>query len=247
MARRDDAFEILRANDPVDEATVGDADSPKARALFVEITSTPRHQHRRPERSVRRRLAFTIAIALLAVVSVAAAWLFLRDVSDPISVGCYQDASLDSDVVAVASGGDLDVSLCEPVWEDGTLTNDAVVSAGQVPPLIGCVTNTGNFAVFPGNDDNVCQTLGLADPNPESIPGGDAIRRLNDALVSYFAANNCQSIDDAESDVRRILDNSGLEGWHIQASLGGPGRPCASFGLDAPNQTVRIIPIPYSE
>ena len=245
MGRRDDAFEILRASDPVDEAMVAGADSPKARALFADIVATPRPPLDRPERSVRRRLAF--AIALLAVVSVAAAWLFLRDVTDPISVGCYQDANLDSDVVAVASGGVLDVSLCEPVWEDGTLTNDAAAPAGQVPSLIGCVTDTGNLAVFPSDDENLCQILGLADPNPESIPGGDAIRQLNDALVSYFAANNCQTIDDAKSDVRRILDNSSLEGWHIQASLGGPGRPCASFGLDAPNQTVYLIPIPRSE
>lgn len=247
MGRKEDAFEILRANDPVDETMVDGADSPKARALFADIVATPRPRPHRPERSVRRRLAFAIAIALLAIVSIAATWLLLREVTDPISVGCYQDASLDSDVVAVTSGGALDVSLCEPVWEDATLTNDAVVSAGQVPPLTGCVTNTGNLAVFPSNDDNLCQLLGLADLNPESIPGGDAIRQLNDDLVAHFAANECQTIEDAEADIRWILDSRGFDDWRIKTTSGGPSRPCASFGLDTPNQTVHLVPVPRSE
>lgn len=247
MGRRDDAFEILRANDPVDETMVDGADSPKARALFANIVATRRSQSHRRRRSTRRRLTIAIAVALLAVVSIAATWLFLRDVSDPISVGCYQDASLDSDVVAVTSGGALDVSLCEPVWEDGTLTNNDVAPHGQVPPLIGCVTNSGNLAVFPSNDENLCQILGLADPNPESVPEGDTIRQLNDDLVAHFAANECQPIEETETDIRRILDSRGFEGWQIEVSPGGSGRPCASFGLDAPDQTIHLIPIPHSE
>jgi len=246
MGRRDDAFAILRSNDPVDEATVDGANSPKARALLADIVTTPRPPLDRPERSVRRRLVFAIAIALLAVVSVAATWLFLRDVTDPISVGCYQDTSLDSDVVAVASGGALDVSLCEPVWKDGTLTNNTAAPAGQVPPLIGCVTNTGNLAVFPSSAEDLCGRLGLAEPAPESVPAGDAIRQLNNELVAHFEANDCQPIEDAETDIRRILDRHGLNDWQVQVSLGGPDRPCASFGLDAPNRTIHLIPIPHS-
>lgn len=245
MHRRNDAFKILRAHDPVDEATVGDADSPKARALFAEIVATPRSQPN-PVRLTRRRLVIAVAAVLLAIVTAAATWLYLRDISDPISVGCYQDASLDSDVVAVASGGALGASLCDPVWEDGTLTNSSAAPDGQVPPLVGCVTDTGTLAVFPSNDENLCQTLGLADPNPESIPEGDAIRQLNDDLVAHFAANECQPIEEAAIDVRDILDGSGFEEWDIAVSPGGPGRPCTSFGLDAPNQTIHLIPLPPS-
>src|SRR5665811_2045356 len=113
MGKRDDAFEILRANDPVDETTVADADSPKARTLLAEIVATPRPQPHRPQRSKQRRLAMAVAVAILAVLSIAATWLALREVTDPISVGCYQDTNLDSDIVAVASGSSLDVSLCE--------------------------------------------------------------------------------------------------------------------------------------
>ncbi|MGB5169053.1 MAG: hypothetical protein WBP49_11680 [Acidimicrobiia bacterium] len=247
MGRWDDAFEIVRANNPVDETTVADATSAKARALLTEIVATPRPQLQRPKRTTRRRLAFAIAIALLAVASIAAAWLVLREVTDPISVGCYQDTNLNSDVVAVVSSGALDVSLCIPAWEDGTLTNNAVAPPGQVPPLLGCVTDTGKLAVFPSNDENLCHALGLAEPDPESVPAGDAVRRLNEALVTHFAANACLTIEDARIDVRDTLDTNGSNDWRIEISPGGPGRPCASFGLDAPNHTVRLIPIPPPE
>lgn len=243
MDSQDDAFEILRAFDPVDEATIAGADSPKARALLAEIVATPRPQPS-PARPTRRRIVVVIAAVVLAVVTVAATWLYLRNVSDPVSVGCYQDASLDSDVVATASGGMLDVSVCEPVWAEGTLTNDRVAPNGQIPPLKGCVTNTGNLAVFPSNDENLCQTLGLADLNPGSVPEADMIRQLNHDLVAHFAANECQPIEAAAIDVRNILDDYSHNNWDIEIAPGGSGRPCASFGLDAPNHTVHLIPIP---
>ena len=70
------------------------------------------------------------------------------------------------------------------------------------------------------------------------------LKQLNDDLVAHFAANECQPIEDAETDVRNILDDYGLSDWDIEISPGGPGRSCASFGLDIPNQAVYLIPIP---
>lgn len=244
MAGPDDAFEILAANDRVDETLIEGVDAPKARTLFVEITSKPREPHRRPERTVGLRLVLVIAIALLAAVSIAMTWYFVRGVTDPISVGCYQAPSLDSDIAAVAAGGALNVRLCEPAWEDGTLTNTAVAPAGQVPPLIGCVTDNGNFAVFPGEAENLCQLLGLADPTPQSLEDGDAIRRLKSELVAYFDANKCQSIEGATADIRNLIHVHGLDDWQIRVTPGPPGRPCASFGLDSRNEAIVVVPIP---
>lgn len=246
VSNRGDAFEVFRASDPVDESTVPDGESPEARALFTQITATPRTQPETPDRKPRRRFAVAVVIALLSATTIAAAWLIVRAVSDPISVACYQDARRDSDVVAVASGGSLEERLCEPVWEDGVLVNDDVTSVGQVPPLVGCVTDQGNLAVFSSDDPALCQELGLAQPDQESTPEGDVLRQLNDELVAHFDAQDCQPIEAAREDVRRILNGYALDDWQIQISPGGPDRPCASFGLDAPNQTVHLISIPQS-
>jgi hypothetical protein len=243
VARRDDAFEAWRAGNPVDESTMPGPDSAEGRALFAEITSTPRTSSPKAKYS-QRRLLVAIAVAVLALASIAAAWLVFREVSDPVTVACYQAANLESDVVAAASGDALDVSLCEPVWEEGTLVNEDLVRVGNVPPLVGCVTDKGNLAVFPSDDPTLCARLGLAVPAPESAPDGNAIRQLDNELVEYFSQHECQTMEQAERDIREILDTYELFDWAIQPSPGGPERICTSYGLDAPNQTIRLIPIP---
>ena len=247
MPRRDYPFEAFRASNPVDESTVPGPESPKARALLAEITATPRTQPGRLTRYSRRRLAVAIAVALLAMASIAAAWLILRDVSDPLSVACYQAATLDSDVAVGAPGDNLDVTLCEPAWEDGTLVNDDIAPAGQVPDLVGCVTDQGNLAVFPSDSRALCTELGLASLNPESVPEGNVLRQLDTDLVEHSEQHECQPIAAAEQDVRQILDSYGLEDWQIRVSRGAPGRSCASYGLDIATETVRLIPIPPAD
>ncbi len=243
MRKHDEAFEAFRAGNPVEESTVPGPDSAQAQAVFADITSTPRHQARRARYS-RRRLAIAVAVALLALASIAAAWLIFRDVSDPVSVVCYEAPSLDSDAADTATGGDLDVALCNPVWEDAILVNEDITPIGQVPPLVGCVTDTGNLAVFPSDNQALCAQLGLANPEPDSESEGDVLRQLDADLVEHFDQQECQPIDEAEEDVRRILDSYGLDDWQIQVSPGGPGDRCASYGLDTTNLTVRLIPIP---
>ena len=246
MVRRSAAFDILAAANPVDDASLPTADSRKAQVLLGEIVSSPRPRPRRrqPFKILSRRRA--IVLALLAPLLIAAAWVLLRPVSDPVSVGCYQAPSLDSDIVAVASGGSLDVEICAPVWEEGRLVNSAATPPGGIPPLVGCVSDDGGFAVFPSDDRNLCSRLGLGNPDPESLPSGDAIRRLNDALVAYFVGRDCVPIDVAQHDIAQILTDHGFSAWHVKLSPGGSDRPCASFGLDAEGAAVHLIPVPAS-
>ncbi|MEZ5176668.1 MAG: hypothetical protein R2823_10795 [Acidimicrobiia bacterium] len=244
MRKRDDAFEAFRASNPVDESTVPAPDSPQARALFDEITATPRTQEVALARFPRRRLVVAIAVALLALASIAAAWLILRDVTDPIAVVCYQAPSLDSDAADATTEGTLGVELCEPAWKSGRLVNEDIVPSGEVPPLVGCVTDQGNLAVFPSDSQALCTQLGLAEPNPESVPDSDVLRELQNELVQHFDQQVCQPIEDASQDVRRILDTHGFEDWQIQVAPGGAGRPCASLAFDVANETVHLVPIP---
>jgi hypothetical protein len=244
MRRRRDAFDVLKANNPVDEASLPTAESQKARALLAEITATSREMPTSTSRPIVARRHLVIAVAAMATTLIAATWLILRPVADPISVACYQATSLDSAVVAVASGGTLDTDLCTLVWEEGTLVNPAVAPEGEVPPLVGCVSESGSLAVFPSDDRSLCGQLGLAEPDPASIPAGDVVRDLNDKLVAYFVSHECVPVDDAKRDVTQILADSGLSDWHVQSLPGTPDRPCASFALAVDTKTIELIPIP---
>jgi len=111
-------------------------------------------------------------------------------------------------------------------------------------PRVAAHARPGQFVIVRATDRGERIPLTICESDPESVPTGDTIRQLNDELVAHFAVNGCQTIENARTAVREILDRSDLNEWHIEVSPGGPGRPCASFGLDAPSHTVHLIPIP---
>jgi hypothetical protein len=246
MGNIDDAFELLCRSDPVDETRLPDHQTPTAQQLLARILSEPRQAATpdRPRRLSGRRLRVAVALALVALATIAAAWIAIRAISDPIAIGCYQALTLDSDRVAVASGGQLDPSVCAPIWEEQTLTNQQVAPAGSVPPLLGCVTDTGSLAVFPSDDPTLCEDLGLSRPDDQSIPEGDAIRQLNDQLIAYFDRQACVPFNQAQLDIESILKEMGFGDWTIEVEVGDPDYPCASFGLDTQQRTIHLIPIP---
>jgi hypothetical protein len=239
-----DAFDVFVATNPVDEFTLPGPDSAQARDLLARIIATPRQPLAQPARYTRRRLVIAIAVALLALASMAAAWLLTRDVTDPISVICYQDVSLDSPAADAPNEGPLDVDLCKPAWEDRILINEDLTPPGTTPPLVGCVTERGSLAVFPTSDTEACARLGLANINPESVPAGAPLRQLQADLVDHFSQQQCQPMEAAQRDVAEILSANGFSNWQIQLSPGEGGDACASFGLDIETQTVDLIPIP---
>lgn len=242
MSRRFDAFDELARHDPVDESSLPSHDSPQAQRLLAEITATPRQPQRTSLR--HRRVVVAIAVGIAAVATLGAAWIMTRPVAEPQDIVCYQAADLDSDRVGIGYGDDVAAEACERFWSDGILTNPQFGPAGSVPPLVACVSEAGSLAVFPTNDPNVCHTLGLADVDEASLPGADAVRDLNDALVDYFLTNLCIPVPRAVDDVRRILDAHGFVDWTISETSGPPDRPCASHSMDTENARITIIPIP---
>jgi hypothetical protein len=238
VSRRGDAFDILSSHDPVDETRLDDHRSPRARQLFESIVATPGHVATR-----RRRRLRTFAFAAIAVATMGAAWIVFHPISNPTAVTCYQAVSLDSDAVGIASGSTLDPSACVSAWEDGPLVNEEIVPRGTVPPLVGCVTDAGTLAVFPSDDPAVCEQLGLARPDSESIAPGEVVGDLQDALTDYFATHQCVSIDQARDAVENILTDRGMSQWTIETGPAQPDRPCASFGMDPENTTIYLVPI----
>ncbi|MFP3883343.1 MAG: hypothetical protein ACLFWH_13630 [Actinomycetota bacterium] len=238
-----DGFELLQAANPVDVDQVEGLDSEVAQALLATITTQPRPDLSSGRRW-RRPLRLAAALAAMVAVLVAATWLLTRDVENPQAIACHQAVDLDSDIAAAPVGGPATAEACVPVWEDGILENSDATSAGSVPPLTACVTDRGNLAVFPTDDRQVCETLGLAYPEPTSRDAADQIRQLDADLQAYFASKECAGMDEAEDRVRETLDDSGFGGWNIETQEATDTRPCASYSLDAEAETIHLIPIP---
>ncbi len=242
MNRRSDAFDELCRHDPIDEFALPSHDSPQAQRLLAEITAAPRNSRHTSSR--RRRIATAIAVGIAAVATFGAAWIVTRPVTQPQNIVCYQSIDLNSDRVGVGYGNDVTAAACARAWADGTLTNPEFGPTGSTPPLVACVSDVGSLAVFPSNDPNVCQDLGLADVDPSSVPGAGAVRSLNDNLVDYFLSDSCIPLPRATDDIRSILDAGGFADWTIVETQGAPDRTCGSFSMDAESTTIYIIGIP---
>jgi hypothetical protein len=136
-----------------------------------------------PRRRRRTYLALSGTVLALAGGGAIAATTLLG--STPASqhnlVRCYSDAKLSADYtdtsVATAPGAaptDISatvtaaVDACGGLWQAGVVqpgrigAPSAQPGDGGVPPLTACVLDTGQAAVLPGKDPQLCQNLGLA-------------------------------------------------------------------------------------
>lgn len=239
-------FELLKKANPVDVDQVLGADSEAARTILASIVQEPQ-----PETSVRRpgrrpvRLA--IALAAMTLVLIAATWLLTRNVENPQAIACHQAVDTDSDIAAAPTGGPATADACIPVWEDGIIENPEVAPLGSLPPLTACVTERGNLAVFPTDDQDVCASLGLAYPEPASQDDANQIRQLDSDLQAYFSSKECASMQEAETRVPNMLDDAGFDTWTIQTQQASDERPCASYSLTADTETIHLVPIPAQD
>ena len=216
-------------------------------ALAAQATALPDPQwtvQPTRRRVSSRAIAIAIAVAVLALGTVAATWILTRDVTNPTGVGCFDRVATNGDIAVAGMAGDLSPDLCAEFWKDGTLVNESIVPAGQVPPLTGCVTEAGVLWVFPSDDSAVCEQLGLSTPAPNIGVGNNDIRSLGDTLVDDIAWDSCVPIDEAKEQVRAILDERGFTDWVIKTGPLRPGSICASLAVDAPLKTIRLVPIP---
>lgn len=232
----EDPYEMLRRVDP---APLEDMPGPESafgqRVKAAAKSGTPIARQ-------RARRVLTVAIAAAALVGVAAAYYLTRPATEPSVVVCYEATTLDSTREAVAAPPALTTAACEQPWIDGTLKSGNVVK-GEIPPLIGCVNDTGTLWVFPSDDESLCKALGLANHEPTSTP--DDSTALMGLLTDMFNIGECVSITDAEQDITQLLDTNDLTQWRIVVATPlTDERPCASFSLDPTTRTINLVPIP---
>jgi hypothetical protein len=239
-----DAVELLRAANPteIDDLINDPQELARKDELLRHILAgapfeTPQVTPARP----RRRMVVAIAIAILAMLAAAAVWLATREpVREKVSVSCFKEADLTSDVAVVTLKDGDPIGTCRNTWEQGAF------GTTSVPALQPCVLKTGALAVLPAADENVCQTLGLALPEVGAPGAGGShvdTSALQEALVRRFHDQPCK--DEAES--RRVIGEEltrvGATDWRIElVQPFDSQRRCGSISLDEGRRTVLITP-----
>ncbi len=233
-----DIFDALREDDPA----VG-IDPQEAARLKTRVRARVL-AHAVPRRPFRRRVLVAVAVAVLAL-GVAAAWYLTRQPTNPAGIGCAEDLSLDAVHVVTPIGG-LDPHQCAPLWADGTITNPDIAPPGQVPPLVGCVNDTGTLIVLPTDDQRVCGRLGMANYIP---PAGDtvSILEVQNRLAGHINPKTCPTFEDAQHLAQQALEDVGIDDWTVTiAQPPTDQRPCPTLAIDHTTRQIILVPAPHT-
>lgn len=233
-----DRFEAIRRYfESLPDVEAPDPDSPRGRVIYAAVLA--RHRRRTARRRRVRRLVLVFGTLLVLA---GTAYALLRPPADSLAVTCFADADLDADRYgAVLDPDDDAMAVCAQAWERGDLTHPEV-ARGEVPPLVSCISETESRWVFPASSSDFCATLGLPEAGPPLE--GDPVLELSSRLESYAESEGCITMEQAEVQVREILDDLGLDEWAVTVQPPVAGRPCASFGVDPQNSRILVIPAP---
>lgn len=249
MTDKRDPFEILRRANPIDRERLPDvSESAHGRALMEEIvtmeTPTAQTLGARPLQLPRSRLIRNRRVLIpglvVAILSVGFTFYALRQVTEPLTIGCYARADIEADTAVVGADGGSAVAACEELWRQGAF------GAGPVPPLAACVLPSGAVGVFPSSGQDTCGTLGLAAVESGSYPEEfDEVVGLRTALVDEFLARGCVSEQQAVDLVKEEFRARGLGQWTVEVSGSFTAeRSCASLAFEPEAKKVSLVPVP---
>ena len=244
MTHRDPSAELRRAN-PVREADMPSADSPKARALMERIVRTdpePAGAELARRRARRRTVLVLVPIAIVALG--AAGFSIYRSASEPLVIACHATMARQGAIAMAAGPGD-PVGACTSLWRPGGGLNPR--GELSIPLLEACILN-GAEHVFPHPQRvDACDTLGLKHASPRSRQEADeaaAAGRVSNVLASEFLSA-CDTKDQAIAFANHTLKVEGLSGWTVK-TVDRPftdATPCAGAGVDVEHRTISIAPI----
>jgi len=231
-----DIFDALREVDPASRIDPAETARLKTRIRARVLADGS------PQRRGRRRVLIAIAVAVLALAAVAATVYLTRQPTQPSGIGCAADLGLDAVYVAEPVGG-LDPQQCASLWADGTITNPDIVPPGEVPPLTGCVNDTGTLIVLPTDDPGVCEQLEMANYLPQS-EATKSIVDVQERLVEQINPHVCPSFDQAQRIAEDALADAGIDDWTVVVSqTPTEQRPCPSLSFDHTTRRILLVPI----
>lgn len=232
-----DPFDILRDNNQVDPGGLPDGSSPQGRQLLNRIKSGGVVVHRT---RTRRPLVIGV-LSLLLIAAITITWSPPENVQ---GITCFDSTDLEGTRVGVAPEGEISAERCAPLWSDEVLSNPAVAQPGEVPPLLGCVSEEGALWVFPTDDPGLCNRLGLDRAEEAATP--NPVLTMSETLADYFASQECLTMDDAVQKVQSVLSELALDDWTIEVQPISEERPCASLAIDTDTTTILLVPMPRS-
>ncbi len=233
-----DIFDALREVDPAGRIDPQAAARLKARIRSRVLTSA----QPQPARPRLKKPAVVILVALLALAAIAAGLYLTRQPTQISGIGCTEDLTLDAVHVVEPTDG-LDPQRCAALWADGTTTNPDIAPPGQIPPLVGCVNDTGTLIVLPTNDQGVCERLGMAVfASPSDATS--SIIEVQDRLIEQINPQVCPSFDDATRLAEQALADAGIEDWTVVVSQPPTDQqPCPSLAFDSATRQILLVPI----
>ncbi len=189
-------------------------------------------------------LAFAAATLVLSATGFGA-YALTREPTHVDSIGCYEQADLNSNVAVIGSASTDPVAACAALWRSGSLG-----STTNVPPLTACVLDTGAVAVMPGQP-SICEGLGIAALSADARHQLVRLGELRAALAERFGDSSgsnrrtaCVGEATAMRIVRAELKARGLTDWTIEiTSPFNAERRCASASIVPADRTITLIPI----
>lgn len=189
----------------------------------------------------RRRSIGAVVVGTIVIVggSVGVAALIRSGQPTQLTQGIACRAAEDprADAIVIPPSAD-PIAACAEQWAAGSLG-----PTEEVPPLSVCIATTGVVEVYPG-DTQVCGRLGLVNADSEFTPDNVAVLALNDRLVDEVNAADCATAVDVLASAKRIVDESGLDGWAVEIRDDSRNADCAKVALDQPTKTITVIKFP---
>ena len=189
-------------------------------------------------------LAFAAATLVLSATGFGA-YALTREPTHVDSIGCYEQADLNSNVAVIGSAATDPIAACAALWRTGSLG-----STTDVPPLTACVLDTGAVAVIPG-EPSICEGLGIASLSADARDRLARLGELRVALAERFGDSSgskrrtaCVGEAAAMQIVRAELKARGLTDWTIEiTSPVDAERRCASASIVPADKTIMLTPI----
>ena len=203
----------------------------------------------RATRQRRRRLAFVLVPAVLAVLAVTGftTYALTREPTHLESIGCYETAELDGNIAIVNADGRDPAAICADLWRQGAMGDRPTPES-----LAACVLETGAVGVFPGSGSDTCEQLGLADLPRTYAAAAERFGDLRDAIIAKLGepasgstrgGPQCVGEEEALGIVRRELDAHGYADWDVMVAGDGfsAQSPCADVSFDTAGKTVFLL------
>jgi hypothetical protein len=194
-----------------------------------------------PRRRLRRRI---VGLVLVPAALLGGAVAYSMTANRPANqlgnyVTCFQAPRLDAPAAGSPFAGQDLSAFCNHQWSSGSIQ---APPPGPVPiQWVACQSESQGVDVFPSDDQELCQGLGLQPVPPSYYEAVKRYSAVESDLWTRFPETQCVSAKSAIATTRDVLDAHGYSNWTVLSNGFGDLTPCAlAPDLDAVNGVATI-------